>query len=63
MEGGKFDLMEFLGRHNKDVSFPKVESVAKSLKTDHGFQKLGAIGFCWGGWAVFQLGAKGTTIP
>lgn len=30
-------------------------SVCKELKSTH--KKLGAIGFCYGGWAVFQLAA------
>ena len=38
---------------------PEIEAYVKSLKQEHGFKKVGAIGFCWGGWAVFQLGAKG----
>lgn len=51
--------MAFIGRHSKDIRFPEIETCAKSLKQEHGFKKLGAIGFCYGGWAVFQLGAKG----
>lgn len=62
MEGGKFDIKAFIGRNSKSIRFPEVESFAKSLKQEHGFKKLGAIGFCWGGWAVFQLGAKGNNL-
>lgn len=62
IEGGKFDLMGFIGRHSKDIRFPEIETCAKSLKQEHGFKKLGAIGFCYGGWAVFQLGAKGKNL-
>ena len=54
-----FDLMAFIGRNNKEKRFPEISEFAKALKTEHGFKKLGAIGFCYGGWAVFQLGAKG----
>jgi dienelactone hydrolase len=54
----KFDLMGFIGRHAKEIRFPEIQAAAKSLKTEHGFKKVGAIGFCYGGWAVFQLGAK-----
>lgn len=59
MESGKFNVGEFIGRNSKDIRFPEIESCAKSLRQEHGFKKLGAIGFCFGGWAVFQLGAKG----
>ena len=61
---GRIDMEEFLprflARHSKDLRFPEIETYVKSLKQEHGFKKVGAIGFCWGGWAVFQLGAKGT---
>ena len=60
---GKIDMEEFLprflARHPKELRFPEIESYVKSLKQEHGFTKIGAIGFCWGGWAVFQLGGKG----
>ena len=55
----KVFLPWFLARHPKESRFPEIESYVKSLKQEHGFKKIGAIGFCWGGWAVFQLGAKG----
>ena len=54
-----FDFMAFIGRNNKEKRFPEISKFAKALKTEHGFKKLGAVGFCYGGWAVFQLGAKG----
>ena len=54
-----FDLMAFLGRHSKEKRFPEISGFAKALKAEHGFKKLGAIGFCYGGWAVFQLSEKG----
>lgn len=56
---GKLDLQSFIGRHSKEIRFPEISGCAKALKQDHGFKKVGAIGFCYGGWAVFQLGAKG----
>ena len=54
-----FDLMAFIGRNSKEKRFPEISEFAKALKTNQGFKKVGAIGFCYGGWAVFQLGAKG----
>lgn len=49
--------MEFIGRNNKDIRYPEMESVFKAVKQSH--KKVGAIGYCYGGWAVFKLGAKG----
>lgn len=54
-----FDLTAFIGRHSKEKRFPEISGIAGALKVEHGFKKLGAIGFCYGGWAVFQLGEKG----
>ncbi|MCJ1305803.1 hypothetical protein MMC08_008619 [Hypocenomyce scalaris] len=59
---GALDLEAFLGRHSKEIRFPEMAECARALKHDHGFKKLGAIGFCYGGWAVFQLGAQGTNL-
>ena len=53
-----FDWMEFIGRNNKEKCFPEISGFAKALKRDHGFKKVGAIGFCYGGWVMFQLSAK-----
>lgn len=56
----KFDVMAFLGKNGKEVRFPEIKACAQALKKD--FKKVGAIGFCYGGWAVFQLGAKGAGL-
>lgn len=37
---------------------PAVEACAKALKSEHGFERLGAIGFCYGGWGVCHLASK-----
>ncbi|KIW21052.1 hypothetical protein PV08_01631 [Exophiala spinifera] len=57
-----FNVGAFLGRHNKAARGPEIFAAAKALKNELGYKKLGAIGFCYGGWAVFQLGAKGNNL-
>lgn len=57
-----FDLMGFLGRHSKEIRYPEISAAAIALKKEKGFKKVGAIGFCYGGWAVFQLGAKSNPL-
>ena len=55
----KFDIPAFImGRNSKDNRWPEVEACAKALKGELGFKKVGAVGYCYGGWAVFQLGKK-----
>lgn len=55
----EFDVGAFLARHSKAKRGPEIFAAAKALKHELGFKKVGALGFCYGGWAVFQLGAKG----
>jgi dienelactone hydrolase len=57
---GQFDLMAFIGRNSKEIRFPEIEKTTKELKSK--YKKVGAIGYCYGGWAVFQLGAKGKNL-
>ena len=54
-----FDVGAFLARHNKSIRGPEVFAAAKALKAELGYKKVGVIGFCYGGWAAFQLGGKG----
>lgn len=54
----KFDIESFVGRNGKPQRFPEMVAVAKAIR-EKGFKKIGAIGYCYGGWAVFQLGSKG----
>lgn len=43
-----FDMGAFFGRNGKDARYPSMAAVAKDLKKE--YKKLGAIGFCYGGW-------------
>ncbi|KAF7845938.1 hypothetical protein BT93_L5912, partial [Corymbia citriodora subsp. variegata] len=55
-----FDVMAFIGRNGKEKRFPEMVACAEALRKE--YKKVGAIGFCYGGWAVFQLGAKGKNL-
>lgn len=43
-------------RNSKAVRGPEMKALARFLRTKH--RRIGAIGFCYGGWAVFQLGGQ-----
>ena len=47
-----------VGKNGKEVRWPEIEACAKALKGELGFKKVGAMGYCYGGWAVFKLGDK-----
>lgn len=55
-----FDMAGFIGRNSKETRWPCIEDAAKELKRK--YPKVGAIGFCYGGWAVFRLGADPALI-
>ncbi|KAJ5678117.1 Esterase lipase [Penicillium maclennaniae] len=55
-EWGPIDLPGFLARNSKATREPEIMAFARSLREK--YKRVGAIGFCYGGWAVFRLGAK-----
>ncbi|KAI3316884.1 dienelactone hydrolase [Xylariaceae sp. AK1471] len=60
-EQGRFGEIDMAGvaRDNaREIRAPEMEACAKALKSELGFKRLGAIGFCYGGWAVCHLGSK-----
>ena len=57
-----FDFESWFARHGKEIRGPEIEEAARALKRDMGFKKVGAVGYCFGGWAVFEAGAKGVSL-
>ena len=55
-----FDLKAWTKRHYKPVHQPEIFACARVLRSQ--YKRVGAVGFCFGGWAVFQLGAKGNDL-
>ena len=48
-------------RNSRDIREAEIFDCAKALRATH--KKVSAVGFCWGGWAVFRLGAKEHVPP
>ncbi|KAL8969058.1 MAG: hypothetical protein Q9183_002175 [Haloplaca sp. 2 TL-2023] len=57
-----FDFTSWFARHSKEIRGPEIEEAARALKRDLGFKKVGAVGYCYGGWGVFELGAKDKSL-
>lgn len=55
-----FNLGEFIGRNSRKIRWPEIKQHAQTLKAK--YPKVGAIGFCYGGWAAFQLGADPSLV-
>ena len=53
---GTLDLPGFAARNGKAVREPEIIAFARVLRAQ--YKRVAAIGFCYGGWAVFRLGAK-----
>lgn len=57
--GGKWDEIDlpgFLEKNSRELREPEIFDCARALRQK--YNKVGAVGFCYGGWAVFRLGAK-----
>ncbi|KAF2238446.1 dienelactone hydrolase family protein [Viridothelium virens] len=50
------DVPSFIKKNTREMREPEIFACARALRQKHG--KVGAVGFCYGGWAVFRLGAK-----
>ncbi|ROW11330.1 hypothetical protein VMCG_00889 [Cytospora schulzeri] len=58
MVAGRFEalgnsLHEFVGKNGRDVREPELFGCARALRGEFG--RVGAAGFCYGGWACFRL--------
>lgn len=56
----QLDLPGFLARNSKATREREIFECARVLRAR--YQRLGAIGFCFGGWGIFRLGAKGNRL-
>lgn len=50
----------FTARNSKEVREAEIFAFARTLRSQ--YKRVAAIGFCYGGWAVFRLGAKGNNL-
>ncbi|KAK3685305.1 dienelactone hydrolase [Podospora appendiculata] len=51
----ELDMAGWLARNGRAVREPEIFAYARALRRK--YARLGAVGFCYGGWAVFRLGA------
>lgn len=58
------DLQAFLSRNSREKREPEIMACAKALRGEHGgFARVGASGYCFGGWACFRLAAASHDPP
>lgn len=62
-----FDIGAFLQRNDKQTRQPQIFSCASALRLTHGYKKVAAVGYCYGGWAALRTASEGeqtlTHIP
>lgn len=51
------ELPNFMSSNARTIREPEIFAAAKALKSDLGFVKVGASGYCYGGWACLRLAA------
>ncbi|KAJ5382189.1 hypothetical protein N7517_000100 [Penicillium concentricum] len=56
------DLAGFMSRNGRQQRESEIFECARLLKQQLGYQRVGAVGYCYGGWASFRLGAKEHTL-
>ncbi|KAI1805103.1 dienelactone hydrolase family protein [Daldinia bambusicola] len=56
-----FDFAGFTVRNSRAAREPEIFAAARALRQK--YAKVGAVGYCFGGWAVFRLGAKEHSPP
>lgn len=57
---GEIDMPGFIQKNSRSIREPEILACAKKLRTQ--YKKVGAVGYCYGGWAVFRLGAVGNNL-
>lgn len=55
MESGKADLGAWLPKHQTGAVDPVVEKTIKYIRETLGVEKIGAVGYCFGGKVCFVL--------
>ncbi|KAH8586909.1 Alpha/Beta hydrolase protein [Bisporella sp. PMI_857] len=58
---GELDMKGFMARNSKANRESEILSCARVLRPR--YKRVGVIGFCFGGWGVFRLGAKSHVPP
>ncbi|PYI12668.1 alpha/beta-hydrolase [Aspergillus sclerotiicarbonarius CBS 121057] len=56
------DIPGFMSKNTKTIREPEIFACARSLRFEHKYGSIGALGFCFGGWGVFRLGAKDVAL-
>lgn len=62
LKGGNFNLQEWLAQHPTTSVEPVIDATIKSLRSEHGITRIGAVGYCFGGKYVVRYLAPGKGV-
>ncbi|KAI0816535.1 dienelactone hydrolase [Xylaria sp. FL0064] len=54
----EIDLNGVVRDQSREIRGPEIVACARAIKAELSFKRLGAIGYCYGGWAVCHLASK-----
>src|SRR6266536_1168170 len=57
---GEIDVPGLVSRNSKDIRQPEIFECARALRAR--YKRVADVGFCYGGWAICRLGAKGNNL-
>jgi dienelactone hydrolase len=52
------DMAGFMSRNGREQRESSIFACARALREEHGYEKVAAVGFCYGGWAALRLGSR-----
>ena len=61
-KGRELDIAGFIKRNSRAIREPEIFACAKALRSS-GFNKIGTVGYCYGGWAVLRLASESLGQP
>ncbi|KAI0466839.1 dienelactone hydrolase [Xylaria cf. heliscus] len=59
----EIDLDGVVKNQSREIRGPEIAACARAIKADLGFKRLGAVGYCYGGWAVCHIASKAQETP
>ncbi|KAL4887253.1 Alpha/Beta hydrolase protein [Aspergillus karnatakaensis] len=58
MKFEELDVEGFVKWNSREIREPEIFACARAIREEHSYEKVGAVGYCYGAWACFRLGAK-----
>ncbi|KAI1426088.1 dienelactone hydrolase [Xylaria sp. FL1777] len=54
----EIDVAGIVKTQSREIRGPEIVACARTIKAELGFKRLGAVGYCYGGWGVCHLASR-----